>query len=185
MLCASEIYVYTLQLRELFPTIFKFPSKKKEILFLCDNSQSSTAKTRNIFPESRVWLIRRKLELPARCKTFSENTFFDLYSEFYSVARTFRRSLPKCLLTLSCFSISVTMSWECTSCVPWLRKRVSCFPRCLFMFISCVSSCQPHADKLHPVVNKEVSVAFQGVCSCLSVASRVVNTTLTHTKPHK
>lgn len=110
-------------------------------------------------------MIRKKLELSARCKTSSGNTVFYLYSEFYSITRTFRRSIPDRVLILSCLSISVTLSWGRRSCVPWLKKRISCVPK---VSVSCVSVASrvvtPTRGELRRTVNKEVSVAAKSVC---------------------
>jgi hypothetical protein len=140
------------------------------------NSQSSTAKTRIMFPKSWVWLIRRNLELYAIYKTSSENKVFGLYSEIYSVTRTFCRSLPNRVFILSCFSIWV--SWGCTSWVPWLKKRISCVPRWLLhlnllrpvLSLPRVTSCIPRLIRKCQLPSK---VSVSGV----TIVSPVVNCT--------
>jgi hypothetical protein len=141
MLCASEIYVYTIQLSELFPIIFKCPLQKKEVPFICNYLQAFTAKTRLFFLNHECgWF-----ELSARCKTSSENTIFTCNRNFTRWTEHFAVHYPTEDLY---FRVSVNQlpwhwdvrivfcGWESVSLV----SQGVCF-----MCNSWVPSCHPHA----------------------------------------
>jgi hypothetical protein len=79
-------------------------------------SGSSAVKIRIIFfAESSALSIQRKLGFGARRKTSSENTIIELFSGFWSVPRTIRRSLHTQVLLLPYFVFQLP-------CLTLLRK---------------------------------------------------------------
>jgi hypothetical protein len=76
-----------------FGRFLNVSSEEKEVPFPSKYSQSFPAKTRNIFPESSVWSLGRKLKLFARLKSPAKLPFCELSSGFYLLPRTFRRFL--------------------------------------------------------------------------------------------